>query len=149
MSQLTDEAAHAEEGVKESLRQIQQAFNEQDLDIYARNVTEDLLNMTVYEVGGRDVVVTYSREERLAELASIWEARPFVGTAEVKATEIYVVKDRAFATYDVLQKFKSKHDLDDSDMERRLELFLFLKEEPGVGWQTERSMTVVRSQTSL
>lgn len=147
MSITSNGLAAAEEGIRESLRIVTRAYNEHDPELYIRATTEDLLNMTVQEVGGRDVIATFDRSARLEELAEKWANPAFEGSATVEPNEIYVAQDRAFAIFDVNQTFTPKPGQPGKIIDRFLQLYLFLKDEPGVGWKTERSMTIVRSST--
>lgn len=143
------EVLPGEDGVKESLKQIAQAFNEEDVALYARNATENLLNMIVYEVGGRQPKITYDLQARLEELDTIFANNPFNVSTSVKEREIYVADDRAFAIFDVSQTAKPKNGNASEGFNRTLDIYLFLRKEPCIGWQTERSMTIPRSKTAL
>lgn len=143
------EVVNGEEGVRESLRQIQQAFNEESVDLYARNVTQDLLNLIVYEVGGNNVRVTYDRDARLKELTAAFASNPYSISTSIEAREIYVAEDSAFAIFDVAQTAMPKDKSAPTGFKRTFDIYLFMEKEPCLGWQTERSMTIARSQVTL
>ena len=79
------------DGIRANLARIAEAINTVNLDLYAENVTTDLVNMTVNLEG--EVTTTVSRQARIDELTASFETSPFVRNAAMEPLEILVDGD--------------------------------------------------------
>jgi hypothetical protein len=131
-----------EDEVMANLTRIYEAVNEKDLDKYRDNVTVDLVNMTRHENG--DVTSTVGAQTRLDELETFYETSPYTRNALMVPVEILVDGDRAFALIDGTLKFIPKPKTAVRGYTLKVDLYLFFHKVKEYGWQTERSMAVVK-----
>lgn len=138
-----------EESIKDSINRVSQALSERSVEIYGSAVTEDLLNMTLY-APGQDIVTTYGRQARLDQLEKVFFSdTKFETLAEMTPLEIHVSGDRAFVIVDGTLTYTPKQGISDPGQQHKLDIYMFYFKHPKEGWQTERSMAIVRETKSL
>ncbi len=142
------EESAPEDGIRDSIQKVVQAINTQDLELYATAVTDDLLNMTLYGEG-EEVISTFGRRARLEELAGLFKNAGVNRHAAMTPTEIHVSGDWAYVHVDGVLTFTPQDENSPPGSRHKLDIYMFYWKDPDQGWQTERSMAVVRESTTL
>lgn len=136
-----------EEAIKECIQRVARAINTQDLELYGSSVSRDLLNMTLYG-SGQDVVSTFGRKARQDELRTLFGNSGVTRHAAMTPLEIHISGDRAYVHVDGTLTFTPQDD-SGRGTRHRLDIYMFYLQDPAEGWQTERSMAVVRDTIEL
>jgi ketosteroid isomerase-like protein len=142
---LADEQS-AEDLIRANIAQTVEAINSQDLEKYARLATVDLVNMTKYGIDG-DLISTVGRQVRLDQLEANFANNPYTTTATMTPIEILAQGERGFARIDGSLRMTPKQSGDLKAHTMKLDLYLFYLKHGEHGWQTERSMAIVRSRS--
>ncbi|MEM9623977.1 MAG: hypothetical protein AAF993_20220 [Pseudomonadota bacterium] len=137
-----------EDGIRESIQRVAEALSTRDPALYGTAVTADLINMTLFG-SGQEIVSTFSRQERLDQLEERFKTLAFDMQAAMKPLEIHISGDRAFVLVDGTLTYTPKEDSNEPGSQLRLDIYMFYWKDPVQGWQTERSMAVVRESTPL
>lgn len=137
-----------ENGIRENVTAIANATNRQDLDSLGRPVTGDLLSMTVYEVGG-PAGTTFGCVSRLDQLQVFLLAGEFSRISDMHPVEVFADEERVCSPKQLLNTrrkigcwtplLRSVFSSCTSSMQKNAE----------EGWQTERSISVVRSRATF
>jgi len=138
-----------EDGIRDSIQRVAEALSKRSVDVYASAVTENLLNMTLY-APGQEIVTTYGRQARLDQLEQVFFTdTKFDTLAEMTPLEIHVSGDRAFVIVDGTLTYTPKVANTEPGRRHKLDIYMFYFKDPQKGWQTERSMAIVRETTAL
>ncbi len=139
----------AEDGIKDSIQRVAAALSKRSVDVYGSAVTENLLNMTLY-APGQEIVTTYGRQARLDQLKEVFfNDTKFDTLAEMTPREIHVSGDRAFVIVDGTLTYSPKLGNKEPGRRHKLDIYMFYFKDPKEGWQTERSMAIVRETKTL
>ena len=136
------EEQSAEDGIRANLARIAEAINSKDLDKYGDNVTSDLVNMTASLQG--EASSSVGSQARIDELRAFFETSPYTRHAAMDPLEILVDGDRAFALVKGTLSFTPKQGTELDEYTLTVDLHLFFRRVEEHGWQTERSMAIVR-----
>ena len=136
-----------EEGIRASIQRVADALSTRDPELYGTAVTADLLNMTLYGEG-QEIVTTFGRQARLDQLKELFKDSRYDTQAAMTPLEIHVSGDRAFVLVDGTLTYVPREAGAGAGSRHRLDIYMFYWNDPEQGWQTERSMAVVRESTS-
>ena len=146
---VSAEEPSEEDGIRDSIDRVAQALSQRSVEIYGSAVTENLLNMTLY-APGQEIVTTYGRQARLDQLEKVFFSdTKFDTLAEMTPLEIHVSGDRAFVIVDGTLTYTPKPGNTEPGRRHRLDIYMFYVKDPQQGWQTERSMAIVRETNTL